>query len=164
MVVSSCSESMLTWRSKWERLSEWRAIRPWLIRTKIVKNTLSKETNKARTPNGNGSKAFNPGITWRFATHHAETRSNWAIRNPTLPTSFVITSLTRSVGVLRSRASCSSLAMASMLYCVGFAAARRGSGLSIRFLPQNVLEDGYELLLTLLDPSEAATPPLLDVM
>jgi hypothetical protein len=51
--------------------------------------------------------------------------------------------------------------MASMLYCVGFAAARRGSGLSIRFLPQNVLEDSYELLLTLLKPTEAchaATP------
>src|ERR1019366_6465217 len=51
-----------------------------------------------------------------------------------LPTSFVITSLSRSVGVRRSRASCSSLAIASMLYCVGFSAARRGNGFSMSWL------------------------------
>src|ERR1039458_6132497 len=35
-------------------------------------------------------------------------------------------SLTRSVGVRRSRASCSSLAIASILYCVGFVATLGG--------------------------------------
>src|ERR1022692_2152001 len=58
-----------------------------------------------------------------------------------LPTSFVITSLTRSVGVRRARASCSSLAIASMLYWVGFSAARRRNGLSIRLAPISTIID-----------------------
>jgi hypothetical protein len=36
--------------------------------TKIVKNTLSEETTRAKTPKGNGSNALTLGITWRFNT------------------------------------------------------------------------------------------------
>src|ERR1035441_134798 len=54
-------------------------------------------------PKGNGSNALNPGITWRFNRLQQEITINWATRNPMLPTSLVITSLSRSVGVRRSR-------------------------------------------------------------
>src|ERR1700730_9549682 len=101
--------------------------------TKIVKNTLSEETMRARTPKGNGSNALSPGIAWRFTRLQIAIKITWASRNPTLPTSFVIVSLTRSETVRRPRASCSSLAIALMLYCVGFSATRLGNGLSMGY-------------------------------
>src|ERR1039458_9157723 len=108
--------------------------------TKIVKNTLSEESSDLRTPKGNGSNALTPGIMWRFTRHQPVIRTNSASRNPTLPTTFVITSLTRSVGVRRLRASSSNLAIASMLYCVGFTAAWGGNEFSMRQLLKTVPE------------------------
>src|ERR1700688_4136546 len=107
----------------------------------MVKNTLSDETTSARTPKGNGSNTLSPGITCRFTRLQPKIRIACASRNPIWPTSLCIAALTRSVGVRRSRASCSSWAIASMLYCVGFAAARRGNGFSMGQLLETVLED-----------------------
>jgi hypothetical protein len=68
-------------------------------------------------------------------------RSKCASKNPIVPTSFAIASLTRSVAVRRLRASCSSSAMASMLYRVGFAATLRGAGFSMGYFAETVVED-----------------------
>src|ERR1700683_5639491 len=131
IVVNSCSESIPTCKSKCERRSDCRAIRPWLIKTKIVRNTLSEETNIASTPKGYGSKGLTPGITRKFHKHQTRIKLNCVNRNPTLPTNPAIRSLTRSVALRRLSASCSNFAIASMLYCVGLAATGPGNGLPI---------------------------------
>ena len=105
---------------------------------KTVKKTLSEETTSARTPKGKGSNALSPGITWRFSRHQTKIKINCASGNPMLPTTFIIMSLARSVRVRRLRASCSSLAIASMLYCVGLAATRRGKLIFHRLTPRNL--------------------------
>src|SRR6266849_6579913 len=97
----------------------WRAMRFWLISTKMVRNTLSEETKRARMPNGKGSKAFTLGIKLRFTVLQTTTKITWNIRNFMLPMNFTMASLLRSVTVRRSKASSSNLAMASILNCVG---------------------------------------------
>src|SRR5271156_4161887 len=88
--------------------------------TKMVRKTLSEETKSAKIPNGKGSKAFTPGIRLRFALIQVPTRIKCNRRNLGLPMNLTMASLWRSVRVLRSKASSSSLAMAAMLNCVGF--------------------------------------------
>src|SRR5580704_15259256 len=87
--------------------------------TKIVRKTLSVETKSAKIPNGKGSKAFTPGIRLRFALIQVPTRIKCNRRNLGLPMNLTMVSLWRSVRVLRSKASSSSLAMAAILNCVG---------------------------------------------
>src|SRR5580692_634594 len=87
----------------------------------MVRNTLSEETKSAKIPNGNGSKGLTPGITLRFAAIQPDTKITCNSRNLGLPMNLTIASLWRSVRLLRSNASSSSLAIAAMLNCVGFA-------------------------------------------
>src|ERR1700730_18277196 len=87
--------------------------------TKRVRKTLSEETKSAKIPNGKGSKGFTPGIRLRFAAIQVPTRIKCNRRNLRLPMNLTMASLWRSVRVLRSKASSSSLAMAAILNCVG---------------------------------------------
>src|SRR5580704_6487522 len=87
--------------------------------TKMVRKTLSEETKSAKIPNGKGSKGFTPGIRLRFALIQVPTRIKCNRRNLRLPMNLTMVSLWRSVLVLRSKASSSSLAMAAILNCVG---------------------------------------------
>src|ERR1700680_512952 len=85
----------------------------------MVRKTLSEETKSAKIPNGKGSKGFTPGIKLRFAATQPATRITCNRRNLGLPMNLTMVSLWRSVRVLRSKASSSSLAIAAILNCVG---------------------------------------------
>src|ERR1700676_5266572 len=94
-------------------------MRFWLIRTKIVRKTLSEETKSAKMPNGKGSKAFTLGIKLRFTVLQTATKITCNSRNLGLPMNLTMASLWRSVRVRRSKASSSSFAIAAILNCVG---------------------------------------------
>jgi hypothetical protein len=87
----------------------------------MVSTTLSEEMTKAKIPKGNGSKGSTRGISLRLIALQVSTRRTCNSKNAVLPIILVIASLARSVGVRRSSASCSSLAIASIFGLVGFA-------------------------------------------
>src|SRR5579862_2636962 len=106
-------------------------MRFWLRSTKMVSTTLSDDITSARIPNGKGSKGFRPGIKLRLIALQARTSRICNKRKATLPMNLAMASLIRSAVVRRSSASCSSFAMASMLYWVGLLLALSGKGFGI---------------------------------